>query len=166
MLAMVIELFVDMTDDDIREIIRNSLPVATAKQQGFCLMIGGYDDDKRELWDIPEAVSLFKRLVSLGFISCLEVSTKIEILARVSGLPGFGAFEVWASSIGKMGFSESFSQEEMKEFLAALDRSNSVAMATLMTVGKPETTKKTQMSDGQVRHKGFNIPTWKRELGR
>lgn len=169
---MTLSLYSDMSDEEIRDCIRESLPVAKAKQCGFCLSVGGYDDDPRELWQIPETKSFFKRLVSLGLISCLEVSTTAKELAKMPGLPGFGALEVWMCATEKMGVGDnSVGEKEMKEFLSTLERSNSIAEATLKT---PKSAKsniqvyEAQIGDAPVRHKGFNkgrIPRWRRELG-
>jgi hypothetical protein len=60
--------------------------------------VHGYDDDPRELWEIPEVNPHFRRLVDFGLIAILARSTTIRALgapAWMAGIPALGAFEVW-----------------------------------------------------------------------
>ena len=65
--------------------------------------IGGFDDDPRELGQIPEARALCRRLVGIGFISWLDVCTSIPQLKGIGMEAGLGAFEVWAIAEGILG---------------------------------------------------------------
>jgi len=65
----------------------------------FVLTVDGYNDDPRDLYQIPEVIGLFKRLLNNGFISLLEYSTIHPIMAPKNmpiPSPGLGALEVWA----------------------------------------------------------------------
>jgi hypothetical protein len=79
-----------MTDEDIRATIRHwdSVFVQRGSTQGAYLTLDGYEDDPRELADIPEAMDLLRRFVSLGGLGLLaydpESPTGRPGLARIS----------------------------------------------------------------------------------
>src|SRR5215469_10950369 len=61
--------------------------------------IRGFNDDPRELWEIPEAKTLAQRMVAIGFIAWLEGSVLMPELRRGPDANlrlGMGALEVWA----------------------------------------------------------------------
>lgn len=130
---MVISLGVDMTDDEIKECIQKMLPVCIVNNRAFCLTIGGYDDDRRELWEIPESIAFMKRLYNLGFIAVLEVSTRCKHLISkayqsIDELPGFGALEIWMGATGRMETGRSsISSQELDEFMECLEVANNKA---------------------------------------
>tara|TARA_Y100000034_G_scaffold136085_2_gene210722 strand:+ start:1131 stop:1658 length:528 start_codon:yes stop_codon:yes gene_type:complete len=96
-----IRLRADMTQERIHACMKEIAPTVIRKNQGCVITVDGYDNDERELYDIPEVVDLFKRLMAEGFISLLEVSTSIEEMAPEGmpvPFPGLGALEVWAMS--------------------------------------------------------------------
>ena len=98
---------------------------AFVNDEGFYLTISGYDDDSRELWEIPEAIELCKRIISSGLIVVLKGSSQVkELGARdFGGLPApLGAFEVWAFSEGRMkhggaGFSKTDLSDTLKNLI-------------------------------------------------
>lgn len=99
--------------------------------EGFFLTISGYDDDPRELWEIPEAIDLCQRIVKTSLVSVLEASSQIKELmpARFRDIdapgPGLGAFEVWIFGQEKMKHGgAAFSRDEMKDFYNMLSEAN------------------------------------------
>jgi hypothetical protein len=54
----------------------------------------GYGDDPRDLADIPEAREFCKRLVGLGYISFLDVTTSMRGLPAFDRAITLGAWEV------------------------------------------------------------------------
>jgi hypothetical protein len=131
-----LSLYADMTDDEIKDCIQQMMPVCKVKQQGFCLTVGGFDKDPRELWEIPESVAFFKKLVDLGFIAALEVSTTASGLVRedffgVPKLPGFGALEVWMCATGRMAKGNNdVDAASLMHFERELEHANAKALAT------------------------------------
>lgn len=130
---MVISLGVDMTVNEIKECIQKMLPVCVVNGRGFCLTISGFDDDPRELWEIPEAIAFMRRLYDLGFIATLEVSTRCkELFSKkykdIEELPGFGALEIWMAVNNKIELGKSIVDlKEMNEFLTCLNLANKKA---------------------------------------
>lgn len=90
----------DVTDEEIEEIISLALPDVEKENRGWVCAINGYDDDERELYTIPEAIELCKRLVKLGLISILTTSTLIEKDERPWISKHLGAIEIWAIATG------------------------------------------------------------------
>src|SRR5262249_16027503 len=62
--------------------------------------IAGFDDDARELGEVPEVRAFCRRLVGIGFISWLDTCTSIPDLGGIGMAAGLGAFEVWAIAEG------------------------------------------------------------------
>jgi hypothetical protein len=57
--------------------------------------IVGYEDDARELYEIPEARAFCRRLVDMGFIAFLDETTLFSSDMPAMAKQGFGAMEVW-----------------------------------------------------------------------
>lgn len=170
-----LSLYADMTDNEIKDCIQQMLPVCMVKEQGFCLTIGGFDEDSRELWEIPEATNFMRKLVDLGFIAALEVSTTAKDFVRkdffgVDKLPGFGALEVWMCATGRMikGHND-IDMATIRQFHAELDMANTKARLVCAeppyNTGMKATAYPHTVHDGPVRYHGFNknrLPRWKK----
>lgn len=171
--VMCMSLSVDMTDNEIKDCIQQSLPVCNAKEQGFFLSIDGYDDDRRELWQIPEVVKFMKRLCDFGFIAILEASTTCSVLIRkeykkFKKLPGIGALEVWMFATGRMEKmikeNNSIDTKTMNEFsnflITSIDFAKAISKETSYHTGnykyKTQQKQRTQIPDAPVKHHGFN----------
>lgn len=86
--------------DDLDEIIPGMIEQCLETGKGFLLTVNGFDDDPRELSDIPEVIAFFGKLFSSGLASCLEfssVATSLEQGLGTSGFGALGALEVWAA---------------------------------------------------------------------
>lgn len=94
-----------MKDDDIRQMIIQGFKLCTLSGDGPMLSVDGYGDDPRELWEIPEAVNLAKKLVAMGLCSVLTVSTYLDPRHNVGPSAGrpFGAFELWLLAKQELG---------------------------------------------------------------
>jgi hypothetical protein len=64
------------------------------------LVVNGFNDDPRNLWEIPRAVELLRRAYSAGFVAVLEPSTTTGPRADGAAL-GLGALEVWLIATGR-----------------------------------------------------------------
>lgn len=162
---MILALEPKMTDNEIKDAIQQMMPICLSKKSGFCLSISGFDSDKRELWQIPEAIAFMKRLVDFGLIAGLEVSTQGEGLVReefgVPLLPGFGALEVWLGGTGRLiTGSNDLNQDLMQEFFAELNRANAKAETICREppykTGIKAVENVGQIPDGATRH----CPKW------
>lgn len=170
---MYLSLADDMTDAEIKECIQDMIPVCKVKKQGFCLTISGYDEDPRELWQIPSAVGFMKRLCELGLISALEVSTTSPDLLRTEfkalKLPGFGALEVWMCATNRMvKGSNDIDDATLKAFHRDLQLANVQAEMTCQEppyhTGMKKKSYPTHIPDAPVKYHGFNKdrgPRWK-----
>jgi len=115
-----------ITDKDIDDLIRQVMPKVLQYQQGCVCAFIGFDNDPRELFEIPEAIEFAKRLIDSGFISMLHISTLMEKEEKPYLAKVFGAMEVWALGTGCLTKDGDLSigEAESKEFLAALARGN------------------------------------------
>lgn len=66
------------------------------------LLIGGYDDDERNLWAIPEVKDFANRLIRLGFLSLLHMCPPIEP-ETITSQRGWTAYELWLCGRGELG---------------------------------------------------------------
>lgn len=119
--------------DDTDETLRNkmiemeSLLSSGLCKTGFLLTISGYENDSRELWQIPEVRKLTKRLVKIGFISLLEFATHLKSMIDPDPLykSTLGAFEVWAISKGIIkSYYSKVTKEQYSLFLEVLRDAN------------------------------------------
>lgn len=152
---------IDMSDFEIKECIKTLIPVCTTKRQGFCLTINGFDKDRRELWQIPEAICFMRRLCELGFISALEVSTTcadfFKERYKVDKLPGFGAIEVWMCATDRMANGKNgLDRATFTAFYADLDRANGIAEKIINGTSSPS-----EIPDAPIKHHG--LTNWKLE---
>jgi hypothetical protein len=115
--------------------------ICQEKGKGFCLSINGFDDDPRDLWEIPDALDFLKRLLNLGFMTVLEVSTKSEEISGLAfELPGFGALELWLCATERMkSGSNQIDVDSFKVFCKDLESSNQPVRCMLKEDSIPDT---------------------------
>ncbi|MDB5350504.1 MAG: hypothetical protein JWN86_1751 [Planctomycetota bacterium] len=77
---VVILLLQSATDDEIVNQIRSA---SKSKHVGFC--VSEWDNDPREVWEIPEALALLDRFVRLGGFPILTAEYKESLAALVNG---------------------------------------------------------------------------------
>jgi hypothetical protein len=120
--------------DDTDEILKNkmidleSMLSNTQYKSGFLLTIGGYENDPRELWEIPEMKNFGSRLVRIGFISLLELSTQFKRQKDPDPMYGLtlGALEVWAISKGILSNAYVINNKNYMLFLDDLSKANKI----------------------------------------
>lgn len=119
-----------MTNDEILDCLQKMSPIVKETQDGFFICVSGYDNDKRELWQIPEVLQFFQRIIKMGFMSLMEISSSIKDICRLDGkilevgIPGLGAIEMWL--IAKNELKKEISQEKIQEFFSELMESNKI----------------------------------------
>jgi hypothetical protein len=117
-----ISLSVHNTVEELRDVIKGVLPVVDASQ-GVTITIGDYDDDPRELWQIPEVQGFSRTLVSegfLGILKCPELGSKVIKLG-----PCWGGLAVFLVSRG-IPLTTIVDQVLMKEYVSAVQVGNKV----------------------------------------
>jgi len=127
----------DATNKEIQEFMEDAKRKREQiKGVRITLTIGEFDDDKRELWEIPEVRGLCRRIVNLGLISYLDRSTMLPTTPEPELVSAtWGAFEVWLCASGKMKeqlnltFKESLAV--LAEFRGELDIANAKCDALL-----------------------------------
>jgi hypothetical protein len=118
----------DATDEEIIGMMRAMKAAHEAKTVGrIVLLFHGYDDDPRELWDIPEVAVLCQRLVEMGFISYLYPG-------YVPGVDdpspeALGASEVLLLAEGRMARTIEWTKEMVADFWEKWVNSNARADA-------------------------------------
>lgn len=123
------------TNEELVEMMRQ---MKAARQAGFDAVIccvSGFENDRRELWQIPEVRAFFRRLVTHGFISWLDVFAGMnpdpntpEVLRM-----GLGACEVWLISEGvDIGAADmTLTATILEELKAVLNKANEVSDAMI-----------------------------------
>lgn len=159
---MIMNLNLEMTQHEIEEAMKDMAPMCLSTKTGFFICVDGYENDKRELWQIPKVASFFKMLIRVGFISFLEVSASAEGVTRLEknvtdiGFPGFGALEVWMIANNKMGKGRTdIGREEMIEFFAVLDKANKDSSLVFKSPKRADFKKTYTFCDGQQKFKGI-----------
>jgi hypothetical protein len=130
--VLFVELGIDATNDDILEQMRIMKRAREERRYDnvFCC-IRGFDQDPRELYDIPEVQFFSRRLVSLGFVSYLDFSTLFNPEVPEIAKRFWGASEVLLCSEGRMKATIPVTKEMLEELYKAVVGSNKVADAAL-----------------------------------
>jgi hypothetical protein len=135
----IIALEASQTNEELQDMaykLRQALQAEGPEAEGFFMTISGYDDDSRELWEIPEAIDLCERVIKTGLISLLNLSSRVKELMpeRFQHIdepgPGIGALEVWVFAKGKM------SHEGAKVYEKDLDEFYNTMSAANITLNK------------------------------
>lgn len=73
----------NLSDDTLNEVLKHlNTTVRTSTTGLIHLALDGYDDDSRELWEIPEVKDYIRRLI-LGLD--LEVMSRLDPMSRILG---------------------------------------------------------------------------------
>jgi hypothetical protein len=97
--------------------------------------ISGYDEDPRFLFHIPEARAFMVRLIALGFMSVLDVSSMLPKDVSPAVSAGLGALELWTYSQGRGHVTGA----DREPFSAALLESNRVCESHIGPFRGPST---------------------------
>ena len=130
--VLFVELGINATDGDILDQMRIMKRAREERSyDNVVCAIRGYDDDHRELYDIPEVRSFCRRLLSFGFISYLDFSTRPGSQTPPIARRCWGATEVWQCGKGRMKARNVVTVKTMSAFDDALAESNRKADAAL-----------------------------------
>jgi hypothetical protein len=122
-----------ITDAELLDLMKRGLEARARGAKLIRAAFHGWNDDPRELWQIPEAVALAQRLVAFGFIAVLEYADMFpEYEPFQQDFPhgtkmamGPGALEVWLLARGLLnGYVCTFSQSDRDQFEADLLRAS------------------------------------------
>ncbi len=94
--------------------------------------IDGFDEDERDLHEIPEARAFCRRLVDLGFVSWLDFQTTMPATkAQKDCESSLGAFEVWLLAEGRMKNGMEITPALLDEAYEAVLCSNEISDAAI-----------------------------------
>lgn len=128
----IVHLTVGHTNDELLDLMQGT---KSAREQRACgkivAAIAGYDDDPREVWEIPEVRAFCRRLFNIGFASYLDAFGKDWLKDASTEPSGLGAFEVWMIGEGQMRSEFDVTRELLDEFQAALSVCNGKADAAI-----------------------------------
>jgi hypothetical protein len=112
---------IEITDAQLNGLIVNTTRMVLEAELPCWLIIPSFDDDPRELWEIPEVKTLCSRLVESGFISVLGIlPTQSSQRGLLSG------YTVWKMSLGEITDYGPYriTSEDMEEFYEVLMEAN------------------------------------------
>lgn len=128
-------LTLEMSNADLVEIMRSLRRIRSSGDPArIVCSIHGFDDDPRELWNIPEVQSFCRRLIDIGFISDLEFAPHWEPdLSGTPGQGGLGAVEIWLMAEGRFGQTLELDANVLAEASLVVTRANARADEVLLT---------------------------------
>ncbi len=99
-------------------------------------LVGGFNEDPRELCEIPEVRGFCRRLMGQGFASYLDPATTFPAGQKTG--KAWGAFELWLCAEGLMKPGPTrLHLSVIDRFEAALKESNAIADQTVGAPGTP-----------------------------
>ncbi|MFN6163233.1 MAG: hypothetical protein ACK5AC_12755 [Planctomycetota bacterium] len=100
--------------------LMDSMDARNQEYEPPSLVLHGFNEDPRKLWEIPRAVETIKRAHAAGFVAVLEPSALTG--PRAMGLTwGLGALEVWLIASGRFkahGLKIEIDPMELLDFVA------------------------------------------------
>jgi hypothetical protein len=115
--ALILVLHPRESNEEIFNYMRLARTKRNAEIAHIVCHIGGYDDDERELWEIPEVRAFCRRLMTLGFPSWLDPFTTLPEIRDHPFKDSFGSLEIWLVAKGKMSLSTTLDLALVKNFL-------------------------------------------------
>lgn len=139
--ACVVRLSTTLTDEVLLLTLGGLTQVRLNPSSVVTCGIVGFDADPRELWDIPEAQSLCRRLVDLGFLLVLYPSTHHPLPGGPPAIPPLplGGYEVWCVGRGMSPLKTPPSDRKeafLRDFQAASDRAAAMEVPEWTCVGR------------------------------
>jgi hypothetical protein len=136
--TLLVDLGLDATNADVVDQMRI---MKLGREEGryknvFC-MIRRFNDDPRELFEVPEVRAFCRRLVNLGFISYLDYSTMFTKKTPETAKKGWGAAEVYLCGEGRLRHKNELTRELLDELQRVVCGSNEKADATLGPMDPP-----------------------------
>ena len=127
-----------ITDKAIDNLIRMTLPLVMDKDIYWVCAIAGYEDDERELYEVPEVRDFCRRLVEHGFIASLRLSTMYQSDDKRPELKRFlGGMEVWAFAENLLEKNGDFrlTKERFERFDVVLKKAEKRAVSLVRSEG-------------------------------
>lgn len=123
------ELHSSDTLQELEESTRKAAPAVLADGVPFYASVSGYDNDPRELWEVPAVKELFERVIASGMIGLLGDN---ESIGQPGGVAGFidslGAFLLARGAVlpglGGPGGGSFLTPDTMKEYRLVLATAN------------------------------------------
>ncbi len=91
-----------LKDDELITLMAEALNNIEKGSRPITITISGFQNDSREIYNIPEVKAFCKRLLKIGFVSIQEVTTNFREISDAYNPYTLGAFEVWLLANGKM----------------------------------------------------------------
>ena len=130
--VLFVELGIDATNDDILDQMRI---IKQGREEGIyqfvVCTIRGFADDRRDLSEIPEVRAFCRRIVNLGFISYLEVTTLFDLHLPAEAKRCWGATEVWLCSENRLKAEIEMDKPLLLELQQVIGESNERADAAI-----------------------------------
>jgi hypothetical protein len=122
-------LFVDLGLDASNDDILDQMRILKRAREERCYkaivcLIRGFDDDPRELFDIPEVRAFCRRIVNLGLISYLDFTTIFDPKMPEEAKKAWGAAEVWLCGEGRLNWKNTLTQKLLDELEQVVTGSN------------------------------------------
>jgi hypothetical protein len=122
-------LFVDLGLDASNDDILDQMRILKRAREERCYkaivcLVRGFDDDPRELFDIPEVRAFCRRIVNLGFISYLDFTTFFDPEMPEEAKKAWGAAEVWLCSEGRLKLKNTLMKKLLDELEQVVRESN------------------------------------------
>jgi hypothetical protein len=122
---------VDYDLAELRDMMRQGVEFRSAPGTWVLMIIAGYDDDPRELWDIPEVQAFCRRLIKMGMLAALDPAIEFQIDGMPK--PGWGAVDVWLAAHGLIkGHRVELNEKEVARYRAALKDADATSSAALV----------------------------------
>lgn len=123
------------TNEELVDMMRQMKAARKAGVDAVICCVSGFENDTRELWQIPEVRAFFRRLVTHGFISWLDVFAGMDPDPNTPEVlrMGFGACEVWLISEGvDIGAANiTLTATMLEDLKAVLHKANEVSDAMI-----------------------------------
>jgi hypothetical protein len=123
-----------LTDSGIDNLIRATLPQVMKEQKYWVCAIAGYENDERELYEVPEVRAFCRRLVERGFIASMRPTTQFFQDDHPELKRFLGGIEVWAIAENHMDSNGGFSltKDMFEEWHGLLKEAEERAVALVM----------------------------------
>lgn len=126
--VLFVELGIDATNEDILDQMRKMKACREDDSYSHIVCtVRGFNDDKRELFEIPEVRAFCRRIVNLAFISYLDFSTAFDATIPAIAKDAWGAAEVWLCSKGRLRSQMPLTKDLLDELTRVVYESNEKA---------------------------------------
>ncbi len=92
----------DETDEELKHFAKTAKEAREAGVKNIICVFGDYDNDSRDLWNIPEVRQMCFRLIECGLISYLDYTTTLCLQPDPLLSSAFGAAEIYFCAHGKI----------------------------------------------------------------